>query len=395
MKFDNIAFSLADAWSSPFVRWQGSLADLSSLDLAVTVTRDAMAAREVDASRIGSLVIGATIPQMSSFYAAPWVAAQLGLPEVSGPMVSQACATSVACLASAAFAHAPGSGRTTLVLTTDRTSNGPLLVYPRTQSMGGSPLSEHWVLDSFAADPATGQSMVVTADNVAREGRMTREGLDALTLLRWSQYQSSLAQDRAFQRQYMQPVRIAKGRSTATVDADEGVHAYSQEGLAALKPALLGSVVTHGGQTHPADGCAGVVLGDVSCVRERSGGDPVVSLVSVGFARAGKAQMPKAATLAARQALADAGLQVSQIALIGSHNPFAVNDVWLSQQMDFPLERMNVKGCSLIYGHPQGPTGMRGIIELAWSLKEAGGGLGLFTGCAAGDTGAAIVIRVD
>jgi acetyl-CoA C-acetyltransferase len=261
--------------------------------------------------------------------------------------------------------------------------------------MGGSPLTEDWVLDSFAADPATGHSMVVTADNVAREGQMTREELDALTLLRWSQYQSSLAQDRAFQRQYLQPVRIARGRSTTTVEADEGVHAYSQEGLAALKPALADSVVTHGGQTHPADGCAAVVLGDLPSIRQRSGGDPVVSLVSVGFARAGKAQMPKAATMAARQALADADLQMSQIALVGSHNPFAVNDAWFSQQMDFPLERMNVKGCSLIYVHPQGPTGMRGIIELVWSLREAGGGLGLFTGCAAGDTGAAIVIRVD
>jgi acetyl-CoA acetyltransferase len=100
-------------------------------------------------------------------------------------------------------------------------------------------------------------------------------------------------------------------------------------------------------------------------------------------------------SMAARQALADADLQMSQIALVGSHNPFAVNDAWFSQQMDFPLERMNVKGCSLIYVHPQGPTGMRGIIELVWSLREAGGGLGLFTGCAAGDTGAAIVIRVD
>ena len=168
MKFDNIAFSLTDAWSSPFVRWQGSLADISSLDLAVAVTRDAMAARAVDAARIESLVLGSTIPQMSSFYAVPWIAAQLGLPEVSGPLVSQACATSVACLASAAFSHAKGSGRTTLVLTTDRTSNGPLLVYPRTQSMGGSPLTEDWVLDSLAADPATGHSMVVTADNVAR-----------------------------------------------------------------------------------------------------------------------------------------------------------------------------------------------------------------------------------
>jgi acetyl-CoA acetyltransferase len=63
--------------------------------------------------------------------------------------------------------------------------------------------------------------------------------------------------------------------------------------------------------------------------------------------------------------------------------------------MDYPLEKMNPLGCSLIYGHPQGPTGMRGIVELVHALRAQGGGLGLFTGCAAGDMGAALVVSVE
>ena len=56
---------------------------------------------------------------------------------------------------------------------------------------------------------------------------------------------------------------------------------------------------------------------------------------------------------------------------------------------------MNPYGCSLVYGHPQGPTGARGIVELMYALEERGGGIGLFTGCAAGDTGAAVVLEVS
>jgi acetyl-CoA C-acetyltransferase len=56
---------------------------------------------------------------------------------------------------------------------------------------------------------------------------------------------------------------------------------------------------------------------------------------------------------------------------------------------------MNPFGCSLVYGHPQAPTGMRGIVELVEALRRQGGGVGVFTGCAAGDTGAALVLRVD
>jgi acetyl-CoA C-acetyltransferase len=32
---------------------------------------------------------------------------------------------------------------------------------------------------------------------------------------------------------------------------------------------------------------------------------------------------------------------------------------------------------------------------LIHTLRKLGGGVGLFTGCAAGDTGAALVLRVD
>jgi acetyl-CoA acetyltransferase len=56
---------------------------------------------------------------------------------------------------------------------------------------------------------------------------------------------------------------------------------------------------------------------------------------------------------------------------------------------------MNAYGCSLIFGHPQGPTGLRSVAELIETLRLRGGGVGLFTGCAAGDTGAAIVLEVS
>lgn len=57
--------------------------------------------------------------------------------------------------------------------------------------------------------------------------------------------------------------------------------------------------------------------------------------------------------------------------------------------------KMNNYGCPLIWGHPQGPTGMRLIIELIEELVLMGGGYSLFHGCAAGDTAMAVVIRVN
>ena len=58
-------------------------------------------------------------------------------------------------------------------------------------------------------------------------------------------------------------------------------------------------------------------------------------------------------------------------------------------------EDMNKFGSPLIFGHPQGPTGMRVTIELIEQLVMEGGGYGLFAGCAAGDTAMAMVIKVS
>jgi hypothetical protein len=49
----------------------------------------------------------------------------------------------------------------------------------------------------------------------------------------------------------------------------------------------------------------------------------------------------------------------------------------------------------LIWGHPQGPTTLRSIIELIEDPVVNGGGYGLFTGCAAGDSAMAVVLRVS
>ena len=395
MKFERAALSGRHVWSSPFVRWQGRLAEVSSLDLAVAVTRDALAQRGCALERIDQLVLGTTIPQPHSFYAVPWIAARLGTPGITGPHVAQACATSVACIVAAALQVEADAAAHPLVVTADRTSNGPLLVYPRQRAAGGSALTENWVLDNFAADPATGHSMVHTAEAVAREGRLSRQAIDELTLLRHQQYRSALADDRAVQRRYLQPVVIEHGRSRLEVDRDEGVHETSAEGLAALKPVHDGSVITHGSQTHPADGAAGALVMARDDARQLAAGDGVVRLLSAGFARAEKARMPKAATTAALRALDAAGIGIADVHVVTTHNPFAVNDLWFAQQTGFAPERMNPYGCSLVYGHPQGPTGLRAIAELVQALRARGGGVGLFTGCAAGDTGAALLLRLE
>jgi acetyl-CoA acyltransferase len=81
--------------------------------------------------------------------------------------------------------------------------------------------------------------------------------------------------------------------------------------------------------------------------------------------------------------------------VIKTHNPFAVNDIYLCREMGVKPEAMNKYGSSIVWGHPQGPTGHRLIIEVIEELILIGGGYGLFVGCAAGDSGAGVVVKVS
>jgi acetyl-CoA acetyltransferase family protein len=383
-------------WSSPFARWQGPLAERSSIDLAVDVTSRALADRGLPASEATGIVFGWTVPQPEIFYGASTVAARIGAPHATGAMLSQACATSAACLEAAALRVESGLDELSLVITTDRTSNGPVLTYPAPSAPGGAPRQEHWVLDSFRRDPWGGLAMVGTAERVAAEAGTTREQLDEVALLRHQQYQAALANDRAFQRAWMVPVTLPSRRGEpVVVDGDVGVHPTSAEGLAKLAPVDPGGVVTYGTQTHPADGSAGLVVTTTERARELAGGEGIARILGTGTARVRKAEMPKAPVPAAKAALDEAGLGFGDLDAVTTHNPFAVNDLWFSDQTGIPLEQMNAYGCSLVYGHPQGPTGARLIVELLQTLRLRGGGVGLFTGCAAGDTGAAVVVRVQ
>lgn len=386
-------------WSSPFCRWQGALSQANSLVLASQTAKRFLEQRQIQPASFDSLVLGFTVPQKHSFYGAPWVAAMLGAEDITGPIISQACATSARVLMTAATELETGTAECTLGITCDRTSNGPHIVYPDPGGIGGKVDSEEWVWDNFNKDPHAGGAMIQTAENVAKKTGISREEQDEVTLIRHEQYQQSLNNDRAFQKRYMFPVEIKKGRKTILVEEDEGVFPTTAEGLAGLRPMLEGGTVTFGSQTYPADGNAGIVL----CTKEkaaqlgRSGKDDniTIQVLAFGSARVEKGFMPMAVVPAARQALDHAGIGIGDVAAIKTHNPFAVNDVFFCRETDTVPERMNRFGSPLIFGHPQGPTGMRVIVELIEELVLAGGGYGLFSGCAAGDTAMAVVLRVS
>lgn len=385
-------------YSTPFARWQGTLQNEHSVELAAATAKRWLASREIDPKIFEYLNFGKTIGQLHTFYDAPWAAALMGAPDIPGMSVSQACSTSTTVINNAATGLETGAYDTTFCLVTDRASNGPFTLWPNPMGAGGEMIPENWMMDNFAKDPWGGVAMVQTAENVVKKyGGITKEDVDRVTARRYEQYNDALANDREFQKRYMFPAeyKISK-KKVGVLDADEGITPTTYDTLASLKPVIPGGVHSFGAQTHPADGNCGLIVTTRDKARELSKDKNIeIQILSYGYARAEKAHMAAAVVPASQMALDKAGISVKDVKAIKSHNPFTANDLYMANVMGLDVMNMNNYGCSLVYGHPQGPTAGRGVIEMIEELAILGGGYGLFTGCAAGDTGAALVIKVS
>jgi len=400
MNFEKVYIPYDAYWSTPFCRWQGNFAHLHSMVFAAETCKRAFLARTISPETFDGIVLGITIPQKNSFYGAPWMAGMIGTKGITGPTISQACATSAKCVSEASAQIELGARETVLVVTCDRTSNGPHLYYPNPLGVGGTGDKEDWVWDNFGYDPYAKNAMIETAENVAREAGISKEEQDEVALIRYNQYQDALKDNSAFLHRFMVvPIDVKDmfGRKVlATVTGDEGVFPTTAEGLARLRPVTENGTVTYGTQTFPADGNASIVVTTKEKAQEHSRDRNIeIQVLSYEEARAKRGFMAMAVVPAAQKALSAAGIGIKDVKAIKTHTPFAVNDVYFCREMGIKYEEMNNYGCSLVWGHPQGSTGARLIIELIEELVILGGGYGLFDGCAAGDTAAAVVLKVN
>jgi len=287
-----------------------------------------------------------------------------------------------------------------LVATCDRTSNGPQLYYPEPKGIGGAGMHENQLLDNMQDDPYGHHSMLQTAENVASRHQITTNQQHDVAVRRGEQYQEALNNESAFLKRFITlPFEVPSPdfkKTVSTMNGDEGVYPPDLEKLNKLKPVMEGGTITYGGQTHPADGNACIVVTTPAKAKDMSQDkNIVVKIKGFGQARAELGYMPEAPLPAAHNALIMAGCSLNEIDAIKTHNPFVVNDIYFAKETGWDVNKMNNYGCTLVWGHTQAAMGTRGIIELIEELVIRGGGKGLFTGCAAGDTGMAVVLEVE
>ena len=378
--------------SSFFPAWQTSaLAEVNIGQFAGEAMNRILGLRKVPNDELDYLVIGSTVPWHYKFWTAPMVASCMGR-RIPGYHMEQACATGLQAVVLAGAEVEIGSQEVVGVCTFDRTSDSPVGVFPeRRAHRRTEALADVW--DNFAFDPATGQAMITTAGNAARKYKLDRREVDELSYYRYVQYFE--AKDSGFLDNILVPLEVLNvaGRPLGMIDDDLGVRRLTLSGIRQMRE--LDTCVTGGTQTHASDGMATLLVTSREKARELSPRPEIdIQFVAKTELRTRPAMMAEAPTLAVQKLLQATGLSMTDMAVVKNHNPFAVNDAIFSKVMNYDWREMNKSGCSLVWGHPQGPTLTRSLLEGLEEAVSLGGGLVLLFGCAAGDVGIAAIFRV-
>lgn len=393
------------AWGgSWFPAWHTSaLAEVDIARFAAESMPLILAKKGVEISALDYLVSGSTVPWLYKFWGAPYLSHCFSH-RLPGFHLEQACATGLQLVLKASAHVQGGSHETVGVLAFDKTSNSPAGVFPNQGTYRRTEvISDIW--DNFGYDPSTGQSgfskgrgetsMIACAGRTARKHKLEMNELAEVSYTRYRQYYDAVDTGALDGILFPLTVLDVRGKKLGLVDGDYGVRRY--DSLAQFKAERqLDTGVTAGGQTHASDGMFTLLVTSEAKARELSPRPEIsVQLVASAEHRADPGFMPEAPAHAVKKLLARTGLTMDEMTAVYDHNPFAVNDAVFAKLLDYDWRKMNDTGCPLVYGHPQGPTLARVIVEALERTAKKGGGYALVFGCAAGDVGIAALFRVN
>jgi acetyl-CoA C-acetyltransferase len=241
--------------------------------------------------------------------------------------------------------------------------------------------------------PWSGKHMAAEASEVAAELEITRADMD-----RWAVRSHALAIaaiDEGRMGEEIVPVAVSSRKAEVIVDQDESPRRDTTlEALAKLPPIFVADGShTAGNSPGVNDGAGAIVVASESWAKTNRR-EPLAAIVAYAQAADEFPYLARTPALAARKALAKAGLEASQIEVWEINEAFASVTLQTIRMLGIDEDRVNVNGGAVALGHPIGASGARILASLVHELRRRGGGLGCAAICSGGAQGDAVIVRV-
>ena len=380
---------------TPFGRLGGGLAGVTAPQLGIAAGRAALERAGVDPAAVGYVVIGEVLQAGVGMIPSRQVSAGIGMPkEVGSETINKVCASGLRAVNYGDLLIRAGVHDVVLAGGMESMSNAPYLL-PKARfgyTMGNGVLVDHMTQDGLTS---TFDNLIMADENsvVSAEIGCSRQDQDAWAL---RSHQRAVAEiDDGRLADEIVPVTVPGRRGDTVVEADEGPRRdTSAEKLASLKPVFTKDGATTAGNAPGVnDGAAALVLASEEWARER-GLTPLARVVSEGHTADDYAYLVRTPAAAARIALDNAGMQVSDVDLFEINEAFCSVVLNTIELLDVDPETVNAQGGAVAYGHPIGASGARLLGTLVHQLRRVGGGIGLAGICSGAAQGDATILEV-
>lgn len=375
--------------------FQGSLANVSAVELGATVIRALLEQAGVAPAEVDEVILGQVLTAGAGQNPARQAAVKAGLPhEVPALTLNKVCGSGLKAVQLAVQAIRCGDAEIVVAGGMENMSLAPY-VLPKVRTglrLGHAELVDSMISDGLW-DAFNDYHMGQTAENLVQKYQLSREAQDAFAAR--SQQRAAAAVESGRFREEITPVLIPqrKGEPLA-FDTDEGIRAdTTAEGLARLRPAFTkdGSV-TAGNASSLNDGAAAVLV--MSAAKAAALGlTPLAHIAAYASAGVDPAIMGIGPVSATRKTLEKAGWQLADLDLIEANEAFAAQALAVGQELGWDDDKVNVNGGAIALGHPIGASGCRVLVTLLHELRRREGRRGLATLCIGGGQGVALAVE--
>lgn len=413
----------------PFAKQSTAYLNIPAVDLGKTVVAELLHRSDIDPSIIEQLVFGQVVQMPEAPNIAREIVLGTGMSvSTDAYSVSRACATSFQAIVNVAQSMMVGDISVGVAGGADSSSVLPigvskklaatLLALSKAKSFGQklSLISKLRLKDLAPVAPgvaeySTGLRMGDTAEQMAKSYHISREQQDELAhrshLLAAKAWKSGVLEQEVMTA-YMPPYKQAFSQDN-NVRENSVLASYAK-----LRPAFdrkHGSV-TAANSTPLTDGAAAVLMMTESRAKAL-GYTPLGYIKSYAFSAIDVWEdMLLGPSYATPIALQRAGLSLQDLTLIDMHEAFAAQtlsniQMFASQKFaqeklglskaigEIDMDKFNVLGGSIAYGHPFAATGARMVTQTLNEIRRRGGGFGLTTACAAGGLGVAMILEAE
>ena len=365
--------------------FKGSLKDMQAHDLGSVVIKESLKKSSLKPNDIDEVIMGQVLTSGVGQNPGRQASIKAGLPkEKTAYLINQVCGSGLRSVAAGYQSIISNDAKIIIAGGQESMTNSPHTINFR----NGEKLEENNLVDAMIKDGLwdafNGYHMGVTAENVAKKWKISRNEQDEFALT--SQKKTEKAQKEGkFKNEIVSINKFEKDehpRSDVTL-----------ERLSRLKPSFQDNgTVTPGNSSGINDGAAAVVLMEEK-EAEKRGLKYLAKIVSWATCGVDPSLMGSGPIPASKKALEKAGWEIKDLDLIESNEAFAAQSLAVIKELKIPKDKVNVNGGAIALGHPIGASGTRILVTLIHEMARRSAKKGLATLCIGGGMGIAMCIE--